>query len=99
MAKMLTAKAVDNAKVPAIRREIPDGSTGLYLIVQPSGTRSWAYRYRYRGQPRKLTLGTFPLVPLVDKRDEQGRVIVKGARTLAAQAREAKETGVDRVAP
>ena len=95
MAKMLTAKSVDNAKAPATRREIPDGSTGLYLIVQPSGTRSWAYRYRYRGQPRKLTLGTFPLVPLVDKRDEQGRVIVKGARTLAAQAREAKETGRD----
>jgi Arm DNA-binding domain len=31
--------------------------TGLYLVVQPSGKKSWAVRYRYGGQTRKLTLG------------------------------------------
>src|SRR5690242_5866286 len=95
MPKILTAKLIGNAKAGSARREIPDGGSGLYFVVQPSGAKSWAYRYRFRRQPRKLTLGPFPLVPLVDKRDADGRVIVKGARTLAAQAREAVETGRD----
>jgi hypothetical protein len=61
MAKPLTAVAVANARPPkdGSRREIPDGGcTGLYLIVQPSGHKSWAIRYRYKGKAsRKLTLG------------------------------------------
>ena len=95
MATMLTAKAIENAKGKESRYELPDGGSGLYLIVQPSGGRSWAFRYRVYGKPRKLTLGSFPLIPLADKRDERGRVLVKGARTLAGQAREAVEAGRD----
>jgi len=56
----LTALAVENAKPSAVRREIPDGkSRGLYLVVQPSGKKSFALRYRRpgTGKPAKLTLG------------------------------------------
>src|SRR5260370_4238662 len=58
MVKALTAKAVENAKpFTDGRREIPDGGCrGLYLIVQPTGRKSWAVRYRFEGQTRKLTL-------------------------------------------
>jgi integrase len=57
MARGLTAKAIENAKPGPTRREIPDaGCRGLYLVVQPSGARSWAVRYRHEGQSRKLTL-------------------------------------------
>jgi integrase len=39
------------------RREIPDpGARGLYVILQPSGSKSFAVRYRINGQPKKLTL-------------------------------------------
>jgi integrase len=56
MAK-LTAIAVENIKPGPRRREIPDsGCQGLYLVVQPSGRKSWAVRYRFQGTPRKLTL-------------------------------------------
>lgn len=57
--KPLTAVAVRNAKPGNTRREVPDaGCAGLYLIVQPTGAKSWAVRYRAAGgQPRKLTLG------------------------------------------
>lgn len=95
MATMLTAKAVESAKGKDGRYELPDGGSGLYLVVQPSGARSWAFRYRHFGKPRKMTLGPFPIIPLVDKKDERGRVLVKGARTLAGQAREAVEAGTD----
>jgi integrase len=53
----LTAKYVENIKPGKDRREIPDdGCRGLYLIVQPSGSKSYAARYRLRGKPDKLTL-------------------------------------------
>jgi integrase len=53
----LTAKSVEHIKPNATRREIPDdGCHSLYLVVQPSGKKSWAVRYRFRGRPTKLTL-------------------------------------------
>jgi len=57
MSKRLTALAVENAKPGTSRREISDGGhNGLHLIVQPSGHKSWAVRFRVEGEPRKLTL-------------------------------------------
>src|SRR4051794_3146236 len=51
MATVLTAQGVLRVKPdPAKRIEIPDAVVpGLYSIVQPSGVKSWAVRYRHRG--------------------------------------------------
>ena len=52
------------------RLEIPDGTvTGLYLVVQSSGARSWAVRYRHHGRPTKLTLGPYPRLGLGEARE------------------------------
>jgi integrase len=67
MAK-LTTKSVENMKAGAARREIPDAGSGLYLIVQPTGHRSWATRYRVNGKSTKLTLGQWPAMTLHDAR-------------------------------
>jgi Arm DNA-binding domain len=65
LTKALTAKRIEGAPSGSIRKEIPDGLlVGLYLVVQPSGAKSFAVRYRYAGQPRKLTLGAFPALSL-----------------------------------
>jgi integrase len=62
MAKKLTALSVENAQPKhvagaPVRTEIPDsGCPGLFLVVQPSGAKSWAVRYRFNRKPRKLTL-------------------------------------------
>jgi integrase len=71
VAKALTALAVERAKPGPARREIPDGLLrGLYLIVQPTGAKSWAVRYRYRSAfPRKLTIGPWPAIDLATARD------------------------------
>ena len=67
----LTARAVETAKPGPARREIPDGhTTGLYLIVQPSGVRSWALRYSFQRQKAKLKLGGFPALSLAEARDK-----------------------------
>jgi len=54
----LTDMEVKKAVATDKRREIPDGD-GLYLIVQPSGVKSWAVRYRMPGSNRiqKFTIG------------------------------------------
>src|SRR6478752_5828850 len=63
MAKRLSAISIEKVRPhPTKRREIPDaGKPGLFLVVQPSGKKSWAVRYRRRGdgKPRKLTLDGF----------------------------------------
>jgi integrase len=66
---MLTDLSIRKLPVPAKRREIPDGKiSGLYLIVQPSGQKSWALRYRSHGVPCKLTIGPLSAVPLAAAR-------------------------------
>ena len=62
---VLTSKGVAGVTGGNSRREIADGALpGFYLVVQPSGAKSWALRYRYDGKPKKLTIG-----PVLLKRD------------------------------
>ncbi|MBK0399503.1 integrase arm-type DNA-binding domain-containing protein [Limibaculum sp. M0105] len=71
MAKTLTAPAVERIKPTDKRQEVPDAALpGFYLIVQPSGGKSWAVRYRHNGKPRKLTLGAFPKLGLAAAREK-----------------------------
>jgi integrase len=70
MSKTLTQIGIDKIKAPSKRSEIPDaGVKGLYLVVQPSGVKSFAYRYRYRGKTKKMTLGRFPKMSLSEARN------------------------------
>ena len=42
--------------------------SGLYLVIQPSGARSRAVRYRTRGRPSKHTIGRYPAIDLASAR-------------------------------
>jgi integrase len=80
----LTVKTVEALRPTAERREVPDALLrGLYLVVQPSGSKSWCVRYRLHGQTRKFTLGRHPAIDL------------KGARELGAKALRAVAEGRD----
>jgi len=77
------------------RIEVHDGN-GLYLVIQPSGAKSWAYRYRIDGKSRKLTLGTL-LVGKAD-RDAEGdlpALSVSEARQRASAAAVKVQRGGD----
>ena len=80
---------------PAAKRvEYPDERiTGLYLVLQPSGARSWAVRYRVDGAPKKLTLGSYPAVDLTTARRRAQAAIgeVAGGKDPAA-AKQASRT-------
>jgi integrase len=80
MGRALTAASVERVKPGLSRQEIPDALLpGLYLIVQPSGAKSWAVRYRHGGKPRKVTLGTVNALSLAEARDAAR----KAMRTVA----------------
>jgi integrase len=80
----LTALNVETWKRSAARQEILDRD-GLYFIVQPSGVKSWALRYRRKsdGKSVKHTIGTFPMLSLKD------------ARSAATELRAEIERGAD----
>ena len=81
LTKALTAKRVESEPSGPRRREIPDGRlVGLYLVVQPSGQKSFAVRYRSAGRTRKFTLGTYPAIDLA-----QARLLGAAALRLSAQ--------------
>lgn len=100
-AKPLTAAAVARLRPGAKRRIFKDGtSPSLYLVVQPSGHRSWLMRFRRPGgKPGKLVLG-----PVADSGEVTGDPVIgmpltlKAARLLAAKVHRDRERGVDVVA-
>src|SRR5277367_287321 len=89
MAKDLTVKAIENLKPGPARREVPDGHTrGLFYVLQPSGSGSWAYRYRFAGKPKKLTLGPYPALDLKSSRQmasEAAQTLARGDDPAAAK--------------
>jgi integrase len=105
MAKALTPVAIKNLRRRAKLYEVPDGGCrGLRIIVQVSGHRSWAVRYRFQGAPRKFTLGPV----LIEDRARDIHPDVGGtppvldtplsltdARWLATQALRQVKSGID----
>jgi integrase len=80
--KALTDIAIKHLKPGAHRREIPDpGARGLYVVVQPTGVKGFAVRYRFGGHPRKLTL--------------EGGISLAAARKAAADAMYEVQQGRD----
>ncbi len=78
MAKGFTVAEIDNLKCGPRRRELSDGKqTGLYFIIQPSGARSWAYRYRFGGKSKKFTIGPYPAISLAAARAKAAAASVK----------------------
>ena len=66
---MLTDVSARKTAAKDKRQEIPDGQArGLYLIVQPSGSKSWAVRYSRSGRVMKVTLGPYPALSLAEAR-------------------------------
>ncbi|HGE6739837.1 TPA: tyrosine-type recombinase/integrase [Serratia marcescens] len=54
---------------------------GLSLLVEPNGSKSWRFRYRFGGKPKMISFGVYPTVTLAEarkKRDEARRIVGEG---------------------
>ena len=39
---------------------------GLFLLINPSGSKLWRWRYRFGGKEKLMALGEYPFVNLVE---------------------------------
>ena len=91
---MLTPSTVANAKPQATPYKLAD-ERGMYLLVQPNGSRWWRFNYRRPGTGKRntLSLGTYPDVSLKqarERRDEARKLIADGID--AASKRQAERS-------
>ncbi len=63
----LTDTAIRNAKPKEKPYKVTD-SQGLYLLVNPRGSKLWRVKYRMNGVERKLALGSYPEITLAEAR-------------------------------
>jgi integrase len=65
----LSATAVKQAKPGDKPRKLSDGG-GLYLLVNPDGSKYWRLKYRLHGKEKTFSLGVYPAVSLADVRKD-----------------------------
>ena len=93
MTTRLTALGIDKLKPGTSRREIADGGCpGLYIVVQTSGSKSWAVRCRLQGKPVKITVGLYPLLDLLAAR-ERARQTARARRPRHRSSATLKASG------
>ena len=78
----LTNTEVQKAKPADTPVKLADGR-GLYLLVQPSGSKLWRWKYRFLGKEKLMALGQYPDVSLAQ------------AREAVDSARKALAAGID----
>ena len=65
---------------------------GLYLIVQPTGAKTWAVRYRLHGRSHKHTIGRYPIFDLKAAREAGTKAL-----RAVAEGRQPREQQADSV--
>ena len=76
--------ALTDTAIKAIKQDVSpkkfSDANGLFLLVQPNGSKLWRYAYRFDGKQKTLSLGAYPLVSLRDartKRDEARELLMQ----------------------
>jgi integrase len=76
----LSDRIVRNAKPGAKPRKLYD-ERGLFLLVNPNGSKWWRLKYRFAGREKLLSLGTCPDVSLKEarnRREEARQLLLDG---------------------
>lgn len=73
---------------------------GLFILVQPNGSRLWRMKYRFGGKEKLLAFGSYPEVTLAKARDarDQARGELRAGRdpSLTRKQRQAEARQTDR---
>ena len=82
---MLTDATVKQAKTTEKAHKVTDGN-GLYLMINPSGSKLWRWKYRVGGKEKLMALGMFPDVSLTEARDVRDAARKKLAKDIDPMA-------------
>ncbi|SQL17935.1 site-specific recombinase, phage integrase family [Escherichia coli] len=66
---------------PEVKAYTLGDGQGLSLLVEPNGSKSWRFRYRYAGKPKMISLGVYPTSTLAEaraRRDEARKIVAEG---------------------
>ena len=83
----LTDTAIKKAKPGARPVKLSDGR-GLYLLVGPTGSKLWRWKYRVLGKEKVMALGAYPDVSLAQARegvDKARKVLAAGSDPMAVR--------------
>lgn len=85
MPPLLTDTGIRNAK-PAEKPFKPADGGGLFLLVNPTGSRLWRLKCRIDGKGKLLAIGAYPANPpakACEKRDEAKALLADGVAPSA----------------
>lgn len=81
----LTDTEIRKAKPAAKPLKLTDGK-GLYLLVNPTGSKLWRWKYRFNGKEKLMTLGAYPELSLAQARmrhEDERRLLLAGTDPMA----------------
>lgn len=84
---MLSTLKVKSAKPEARAYKLAD-SGGLFLLVQPNGSKLWRYKFRVHGTEGLQALGAFPEIGLAEARGlhtDARKLVVQGINPIQAR--------------
>lgn len=67
---LLSDKTIRHATPKLKPYKLSDGE-GLYVLVQPTGSKLWRLKYHFGGRENVLSIGKYPLVSLAEARDRR----------------------------
>ena len=70
ISKPLTTTEVKNYKPESKMYKKPDGK-GLWLIINPNGTKFWRYDFKYGNKNLSMSFGIYPEIGLKEARDKR----------------------------
>lgn len=76
----LTIRQIDTTKPKDKAFKLSDGG-GLYLLVNPSGSKYWRLKYRFAGKEKLLAIGVYPDISLAQarsRREEAKKLLLEG---------------------
>lgn len=81
MARQLHRLSPRAAITTSIAGRYADGG-GLYLVVSPTGSRKWVFRFRWKGKLSDMGLGSASVVPLGRARERAAEARLKIAESI-----------------
>ena len=68
----LTEHIIDKTPTPTKRTRLTDGD-GLYLIINPNGSKWWRFDYQFDGKRKTLSMGVYPIINLSKARETRDK--------------------------
>jgi len=87
---MLTDTAIRRLHLPLKPRKLSDQG-GLHLVMMPTGSKLWRWKYRWQGSERLMSFGAYPDVTLLLARERHAaarRLLASGVDPMAQRRTE-----------